>query len=166
MTDEPRVWIRKRKCAGGKFTYHLRWIDPAGGGWRSRRIGTDSKRAMCEKVKLEADLAAGSHRDIRKVTWDAFRAEYVEGLAGKRHRVEADRALRDFADAFPMTPKDVTYGILRAYVVKLRDKGLAAATINKIFRYLRSAFHEAIERGYMARHPMPRRQWKWEPEGA
>ena len=40
--NEPKVWIRKRKTAKGA-TYHLRWLSPS--GWKSRKVGTDKKRA-------------------------------------------------------------------------------------------------------------------------
>jgi len=155
MTDEPtRVWIRKRKRESGKVVYDLRWVCPVERKWKSRKVGTDSKRAKYEAAKLEAELAAGVYRDIKKTRWAAFVDEVVAFRSG-RHAEEVRRALKEFADVCdPASPKMVRRAMVRDFVQHCRDKGNAVATVNTKLRCLRLAFREAVSLDYMAKSPM------------
>ena len=77
MSDEIRVWVSPRKCAKG-MSYHLRWLDAATGRWRSHRAGKDRKAAEHEARKLELQLAEGTYRDAKRISWPAFVADHVE----------------------------------------------------------------------------------------
>jgi len=191
MTDEPRVWIRKRKLKSGRTTYHLRWIDPTTGRWRSRgdaadgrKIGGDRKRAEREAALLQDRLDRGTHRDLQRVTWQEFVDEHVAKLPGADNASEARRVLEEFGKLFGVPPKRVTYAMVESYVQHLKTKGMvqpkskakpagkkakgrkprpnSPATINKKLRYLRAAFNRAIMRGYIARNPMD--GWQWDRE--
>lgn len=173
MSDEMRVWIRKRKlkprcrCRGPckcreRCSYDLRWIDPQTGTWKSRHIGRDRKVAERAAAKLEGELAAGSCRDTKRVAWSAFVDEVVGFIKG-RHAEEAVRTLTEFGDMFsPRSPSVVMPNTVRSYVQQLEQKGNAPTTVNKKLRYLRLAFRVAVENGYIAECPVRKTHWRKE----
>ena len=112
---------------------------------------------------LEARLSEGTYREVRQATWEDFAAAHVASIAGDSNRSIAKNTLREFGQLYNVQPRQVTHVMLKAYVASLRKRGNSAATINKKFRYLRSAFNEGVEDGYLAKNPMGKR-WKWEPE--
>ena len=160
MNDEPKVWLRKRPCKGGKVVYHLRWIDTAAHCWKSRKSGTDLKRAQREAAQLEKQLAEGTYAEVRATTWQAFTDEHVGTLAGKSNRDDCRYTLETFGEAFKVPPRGVTFGMVETFVQQLKAKGNAPATCNKRLRHLRHAFRMAVRRGYAAR--VPTDGWKWE----
>lgn len=168
---QPKVWITVRKLDGGKRSYSLRWICPVTRKYKMRSIGTDKRIARAEAEELRKSIRERSYRVIQQTTWAAFQDEVVNGIAGGNHKAKTRRAMARFGTLFPVAPADVTYAMVRDFATKLRtqhegDSGLrklSPATINGIFRYLRLAFNEGVELGYLKTHPMPRR-WKWEPE--
>ena len=173
MNDDIRVWIRKRKlkkkcrCRGPscrcreKNTYHLRWLDSATGGWRSKKIGTDRKVAEREAAILEHQLQEGTFREQRRVTWEAFVAEHVANLDRTPATVsDVKRTLEAFGEICkPAGPHAVTYRMIEYYVDHLKGRGNSVATRNKRLRYLRAAFNRAIKRGYLSKNPMS--GWEW-----
>ncbi len=162
MTDEPKVWIRARKLKSGKQSYHLRWIDPHAGKWRSRKVGTDKKRADREAATLEGELRAGTHVDIQAIAWVDFVAKHISKIAGKCDAGEAKRTLDEFGEMCkPASPRRVSFGMIESYVetLKAKKRPNTVATINKKLRYLRGAFNKAIKRGYLAKSPMD--GWTW-----
>lgn len=165
MSDEAKVWIRTRSRKGGKPTYHLRWIDPTANKWKSRKSGTDRKRAERDAAKLEEELNAGTYTDLRRVKWPEFIAEHVERLAGKRNRTEAERTLTEFGnETGNPEPRRVTFAMVESYAEKMKAKGNTVATVNKKLRYLRAAFNKAVRREYLARSPMLNWQWTREDD--
>ncbi len=162
MSTETRVWLSSRKCANGRRSYHLRWIE-RGVGWRSKCIGTDKRRAEGERVRMEQELRRGTYSEIRKTTWEAFANEHVARLPGADNRQASRRVLRDFAELFDyVSPKQVTYAMVEKYVSILRDRGNMVATRNSKLKFLRAAFNAAVRRGYLARNPMA--ELRLEPE--
>ena len=154
MDGGARVWIRKRDTKA-RPTYHLRWLDPATGKWRSRRVGTDRKRAEREAAVLEGELDAGTFREIAPVTLSEFTKDHIDKITGTRDAAEADRTLREFATVCHVSSlRRINYTTVEDYVAQLRTKGNATATINKKLRYLRAAFNKAIKRRYLAKNPM------------
>lgn len=154
MSDQQRVWISRRSNKG-KDSYHLRWLDPVTGKWRSRAAGTDRKQANREAAILEKELAQGTYRDLRKVTWTEFVEEHVQMIQGDRDRAEAKRTLEEFGRRFNVPLRAVRYGMIESYVEWLKaEKKNKIATINKKLRYLRAAFNKAVKRGYLAESPM------------
>ena len=150
MNDETRVWVirrpRKKKTA-----YDLRWIDPSGGGWRSKCVGTDERQARSEAARLEVQLLDGTYRDIRRIPWADFVREHVATKSGKSNRAETKAALTEFGMMLkPRAPMDVRLGMVESFVGRLRDKGNAPATIEKKCTYIRHALKMAVRRGYAA----------------
>jgi integrase len=144
-------------------TYHLRWIDPVAGKWRSRKVGSDRKRALAEQAKLEGALKEGTHTNLRRITWAAFVAEHAGKLAGERNAVEADRTLTEFGKMLGIaSPRQATFGAVESYVDQLRANGNRTATVNKKLRYLRGAFNKAVRRQCLAKNPMD--GWAWQRE--
>jgi integrase len=152
--SEVRVWIRKRTCRKGKDSYHARWIDPDGGGWKSKYLDTDLKRATLAAAKLQDELEAGTFKDVRTITWADFLEEHLRLIPGQRHREEAQRILTAFGEERPVKLKDITFGLVERYEESLRADGLSEATVAKCLRYLRAALHKAVRRGYLAKNPM------------
>ncbi len=115
MVNEPKVWIRKRKTKRGT-SYHLRWICPTQHKWRSKCVGSDSRFAQRELVKMEQELRSGAYRDIQAIPWDDFIAEVVGFLHGS-HAEECRRTLLEFGQFSNVRhPKDVQHANIRAYV--------------------------------------------------
>ena len=174
MNDNIQVWIRKRKlkkkcrCRGPcrckeKHTYHLRWLDPATGGWRSKKIGTDRKVAEREAAVLEGQLQGGTFQDVRRIAWPDFIAEHVRLIQGSVHAQETERVLIDFGNVCNVTePRHVRFTAIESYVQHLRGRGNAVASVNKALRYLRLSLNKAVQRGYVAKNPMS--GWVWEKE--
>ncbi len=168
----PKAWVTKRKTKG-KTSYILRWRCPTEKRWRCRKVGSDHKRALGEAAKLEEQLAEGLYRPDRKITWDAFVEDHVAKLRsrGKANAAEASQALTEFGKLMsPRSPRDVSYPMVEAYVVKLKRGRTetvggkevehapnAPATINKKLTYLKGAITKAIRRGFFAAvNPIPR----------
>ncbi len=164
---ETKVWIRKRSCkprhGRAVTTYHLRWVCPQERTWKSRKVGTDSKRAQAELVKLEAELEAGTCRSERSITWANFAAEHVRRVPGAAHRDDHERTLRFFSEAGdPQTPRHVSFCDVERFVDWLRERKNATATVNKRLDYLNNALTMAVKRGYVTVNPMA--DWTWERE--
>ena len=151
--DEFRVWVRARKCRK-RTTYHVRWVDPVGHCWRSRKIGSDRKIAERARVKLEMELADGTHRDVRRISWAEFVDDHVGKIAGKHHAVNIRQILIEFGAMLqPPGPHAVTFPMLESFVVKLREKGNANITINSKIKLVRSAIKSAVRRSFAAKVP-------------
>ena len=162
MIDESKVWISYRKLTSGKMSYHLRWIDFSNGKWRSRKVGTDHKRAEREAALLEDKLARGTYHDVRQISWHEFVSDDVAKVKGPANRAKTKRALEQFSELCrPVSPGRVTFSMLEAFVIKLGQRcdtageliGVEPATINFYLRYLRAALNRAIKRGYAASNP-------------
>ena len=166
---ETKVWIRKRQCKPRRgravTSYHLRWICPQERCWKSRRVGTDSKRAIAMAAKLEDELADGTYVNIKRITWAAFVADHATKLRarGERNAIESECALVEFGDLMkPATPMDVTYTMAERYIAKLKAKKRPnqPSTVNKKRTYIKGAMTKAIRRGYVAKNPIVRDLWE------
>lgn len=163
--SDPKVWISSR-MSGRKRRYSLRWIDTSLGKWQSIPVGTDYKRAQCERVALEKKMADGTFRALKRTEWDAFAAEIVGYLSGL-HADEAFSVLTEFGGMMKVvSPNKVRHSTIRNYVQQLRARGNAVATINKKCRYLRLAFREAVRSDYCKVNPMDGWIWLMEPRHA
>lgn len=164
MNDEPKVWIRARKCKDGTVTYHLRWIDEAEHCWKSRKAGTDRTHADREAGILQDQLRKGTYQEIKRVSWSEFTGAFVASLPGERHRAMCQQTLDEFGELMHVSPRQVTTTTVKAYIAKLKaQKTLSPATINKRVRYLRMAFICAVDEGYITKSPIGRK-WRWEAE--
>ncbi len=162
METEAKVYISRRQRGSGKPSYHLRWIDPATRKWKSRKIGTDGKRAEREAALLTRELDRGTFSDLRRISWQEFADEHIASLPGKRHAVEAKIALDEFGKLFGCDPRRVTFSMIESYVRSLEAKGNKLSTRNKKLRYLTTAFGRGIKRGCLAKNPMS--GWRWVKE--
>ncbi len=164
MSDGIRVWIRKRK-GKKKTSYHLRWITDTG-KWRNKRIGTDLKLAEREAVRLEDELRAGTHVDLKDVNWPTFIDE-VSALMEGKHRAQCRATLREFGQAVSIhSPRTVRQSAIKTYVEFLRSKGRengqlanGVTTINTKLTYLRLSFNTGIRLEYLAKNPLA--GWNW-----
>ena len=129
MSAEVKVWLSSRKCKG-KTTYHVRWIDTVRGKWRSRAVGTDSKRAERERVRMEDKLRQGTYKEIRPVAWAVFVEEHCRKIPGKSNREGTQHTLNEFGEMFGLAPKAVTFGVIEEYVARLREH-IMLSTINQ-----------------------------------
>ena len=155
MHDEPRVWIRKRKLKGGRTSYHLRWLDTGTQKWRSRRIGTDCKRAEREAAGLEKELAEGTFSDLRRISWADFAQEHASTFPGKDWAYKVRFVLAEFGEVCgPTTPASVRYAMAETYQAFLRTKGNSVRTRNEKQKLVRGALDRAIRRGYLIRNPL------------
>ncbi len=164
---ETRVWIRKRRCqprhGRAVTTYHLRWQCPTERRWKSRKVGTDGKRAQAQAAKLEGELSDGSYTSVKRITWSAFVDDHVAKLRarGKRNGDSANCALVQFGKMFnPSRPSSVTYSMIEAFVTRMEEDEAAPATVNQKLTYLQGAFMKAIKRGYAAKNPVDRALFK------
>ncbi|MCH8881231.1 MAG: site-specific integrase [Planctomycetes bacterium] len=169
MSVEFRVWIRARKCRK-RTTFHVRWVDPVRRCWRSRKIGTDRKLAERERVKLEMELADGSHVDLKNINWPTF-VDEVTALMDGTHRAQCRHILDEFGSVVRATsPRTVRQSTIKTYVEHLRTLGHDAeqegqrknctATINKKLRHLRAVFNTGIRLEYLAKNPLD--GWNWQ----
>lgn len=158
---DPRVWIRKRKLTNGKTTYDLRWLCIETGGWKSRKIGTDKRRAIREAATLEQSLYDGTYRPERTMTWERFTQEHVERLDRRPSTVQdVKRTLEWFGTVCGLeSPRGVSYGHVERFVLHLKGKGNGTATVNKRLRYVKAALNRAMKRGYVKRNVMA--DWEW-----
>lgn len=161
MDGNERVWIRARKCKA-KTSYHLRWI--AGGHWHSKAVGTDRKRAEREAAVLEQELGMGTYTELHRVSWNTFVREVVSVLNGN-HAANVGVTLKRFGEMFGLSsPSKATHTMIRAFVMEMRERGLAIATENRVLRELRLAFNAGIRIGYMAKNPIDGWVWRKAPK--
>ena len=156
MNEQCKVWLTSYPLKrSGKRRYMLRWIDPVEGKWKSTTVGTDGSAAEVERRVLAERLEAGTHVNVRRITWAVFVDDHCGKIKGKSNATEARRTLDEFGGMFrPASPRHVTYSMIEAYVAKLHEKGNAVSTVNKKLRYLRAAINRAIRRGYAVQNPM------------
>lgn len=171
--SETKVWISARNCKRKK-SYHLRWIDPASLKWKSRRAGTDRKRAEREAALLEQELTNGTHRGIINISWEEF-TETICGFLTGRHAEGVKSTLEEFGDTMGvLRPRNVKPAIIRGYIQHLESRGNdmdannskrrsnRPATINRKLRNLRLAFRSGIELEYVALCPVMKLHWRKE----
>jgi len=162
MNDDARVWVAGRRRKGGKASYSIRWV-AVDGKVKSEHVGMDRKRAEGMAAERRVELSRGLHHDLKPTSWKAFVDEHVATKPGARNRTEARRALEEFgAMQSPAGPAGVRFGMIEAYVQRLRDGGNTQATVNKKLRYLRHALRRAVRRGYAVKCEMD--GWGWVSE--
>jgi integrase len=168
MSDEIRVWVRRRKLSSrgkeDRFTYHARWICPIEKCWKSRKLGTDQKRAEVEALKLEEEILLGSYRAVKRVSWSDFVAEHMASLdCAESTKADVKWTLDEFGKVCgPPGPQAVTFRMVEAFVASLKKRGNKLATRHKRLRYLQGVFNKAVKRDYLARNPMDK--WEWARE--
>jgi len=152
----PEVWITARKGKRG-VTYHLRWLDPTTGRWRSESCGKSKRRAEASAARKRQDLAAGINGDMIRVAWPVF-CDRV--LAAKAISVRAStlaeirRTLDMFTEVIqPVAPDRVQHADVQAFLEARKAKGNSSDTLDKHRRNLRNAFNEGIRLRLLRENP-------------
>lgn len=153
MNDDPRVYVESRLRKDKSKSYRIKWFDPSTGK-RGTMTVRDQKRAEYERARLIKDLTDGTHKDVRRISWNEFVADDVSKIKGKENRAKTKRALERFGELCnPVSPRRVTFVMLETFVAELQDCRLKPATINLDLRCLRAGLNRAVKRGYLAEHP-------------
>ncbi|MBN1491209.1 MAG: tyrosine-type recombinase/integrase [Phycisphaerae bacterium] len=154
MSDRAKVYVTDRVNAAGKTIYSVRWWSPEANRWRSKTIGTNEKRANHEAALIEKGIEAGTHCDLRSITWAAFTKEHLARLASDANRTQSRIVLEELgAETGGIEPKRITFGMVESYLHSCKARGNAASTVGKKAKILKAAFNAAIRRGYLARNP-------------
>lgn len=155
MTTETKVYVLEGERKG---TYRLRWTDPRSGKWRQKTVRAKS-RAVAEKLagKLAAQVDDGRLIRTRRVVWTEFKQRYLEqhvatlaegtqgGVRTTLGYVERLLGIRSL--------EDLDAEKISGFLAKLREKGLAPATVNGHARNLRAALRWAVDMELLARCP-------------
>ena len=115
--------------------------------------GTDDER-KAERIlrKKIGEVAAGVHRDTRRVTYESMRESFIADYATNRRK-----SLRFDGEGFPRMDKvirldeyfsgwrasDIDTDSIRKFIALEQEKGRAAGTINRSLSALRRMFHLA-----------------------
>lgn len=149
----------KRKDRSTKW--QVRWRHPDDASIRVEKvIPGDKRRATKYLNKLESDALDGGYMDPRRAdrpfrevieawrdSWpDRYAASTQERYAQSlRARIEPEFASR--------RTSQITYEVVRRWVSKMRDEGMAPATVKKHYTVLSAAMTEAIRMGVVRIHP-------------
>lgn len=151
-----------RKRANGSWEARLVYVDEATGAVKRRsfygRTGADARKQM---QAARARLATGAPVVDATTTVAAWCRQWLEtNVAASSRRATTrelyERLLRVHIEPPPfgqlsldrVRPTDV-----EALILRLRSKGLAASTVQKIFSVLRLALDGAVRDGVIARNP-------------
>lgn len=157
-----RVWITH---FADREALQLQWCDPASGRKRTRSARTaDLVQAEAARVDLEADLNAGRHHDVARLSWSAFRERFeFEHVATLR-----PNSRLGYRDSFrlveevmrPASLRGITAGVVSAFAAALRThrtrgpgEGLCAQTIRVHLIHLRTALLWAKRQGLLSEVP-------------
>jgi integrase len=154
------VWIVTRSGKRGK-SYRLRWIDPRTGRWASEACGRDLAYARLRRDEVKRELRDGLAGKLPAVT--------VGELAGRLDTLMAGRSastIKKTQDSLRLLERlcgsrvigAVDRGFIMAFRSKRLEGGVAAATVNKDLREIRSALSYAVDAGLLRANPLLR--WK------
>jgi integrase len=148
--SEPRVKVWVTRFAD-REALQLQWVDPVTGRKKTRSAGTSCPTiAEQKRGDLEADLNAGRHQDVSRLSWAAFRErferEYVAALRpNTRHGYKDTFRVWELL-ARPVALRGVTEATvsgfaaaLRSYRAKGKGDGLAVSTIHLHLQHLHTA---------------------------
>jgi integrase len=143
-----KVWVTR---FADREALQLQWVDPVTGRKKTRSAGTNCPTIAEEKRgDLEADLNAGRHQDVSRLSWLAFRerfeAEYVAALRpNTRHGYRDTFRVWELL-ARPAALRGITEATisgfaaaLRSYRTKGKGDGLATSTIHLHLEHLHTA---------------------------
>ncbi len=136
----------------------LRYVDPMTGKQRTKSAGTRTKKEAVKAAgKWEDDLRNGRYHAGSKMTWDDFRDRYTEevlaGLAAMTERKVAGVFNSVEKILSPARLRDLTGQRLSYFQSKLRENGLAEATIKTVLGHLAAALSWAVKVGILSTAP-------------
>lgn len=160
-----KVYVMLR---AGRTNWECQWSDPVTGRLKTQSTHSPRKRDA-ERVAgaLEAEINAGQHEAIAKVTWQVSADRYEDEVLSSRAvktlvKFRATRnAVQQIVD--PKFLRAMTTSQISTFQAGLRLKGLAEATIKSHLSALRSFLNWAFRMGMLPKVPhfsMPKRTGK------
>lgn len=167
-SNNPSVWIEKRRTKGGEFKYRVR-AEADGrslpsGPWMPRRTWAEE-----EKAKLLAKLWAGEREDAtrrRQTTWDSFRADYERRRKAKvpetwarfdKYALNSFGALGKASGRFLQAIDKQLVDDWVVALISMKDaageRAYANTTIAMWFRSLTTALNDALAAGLIKKNP-------------
>ena len=163
MSDEIKVSVASY---GAGRCLMMTYKDPTTGRKVAKTTGTtDRREAERAAAVWEDELNSGRYQAPSKLTWREFRERYEsEKLSAMPKSSQA--AYRTTLDHLERTVNPdrlckVTAPVVSRFLMKLRGRGLADATIAKTARQLKAALRWGERQGMLAKAPaieMPKRQ--------
>jgi len=136
----------------------LRYIDPTTGKQKTKSAKTaDEVKAIGAAAVWEDELKSGRYVAPSKLTWAEFRKQYEsEKLATMPDGTKvAYRTALDHVERItnPDRVCKLTASVLSRFLAKLREEGLADATVAKIARHVKATLRWAERQGLISKAP-------------
>ena len=150
------AWIVKREDQPSPFQARFR---PPGGRTVSKSFKLE-REAKTWLSQRRAEFEAGDYVDPKAGggTFEAYASGWLDRRSVKPSSGNRDESylnsliLPTFGDR---TLNAITADEIEAWIVGLRDRGKASATVRKAKNILGAIFTDALDRGKLARNPMP-----------
>ena len=151
-----------RKRANGSWDARLVYVDEVSGAVKRRsfygRTGADARKQM---QAARARLATGAPVVDAKITVDAWCRRWLQTTVAASSRRATTRELYEKLSRLHIEPPPfgrltldrVRPSDIDALILRLRAKGLAESTVQRIFIVLRLALDGAVRDGVIARNP-------------
>ncbi|HEX4488093.1 MAG TPA: tyrosine-type recombinase/integrase [Terriglobales bacterium] len=159
--EEVKVYVIDR----GRTSFYLRYIDPTTGRPVEKSAAT-SKHSSAVKAagKWEADLNEGRYQKPSHMSWEAFK-EFYSTNAMPALAMSSQATYEATFNVFericnPQKLSDVTTAKITGFVTRLRENGLAEATVARHLRQLKAITRWANREGVINDVPkftMPKR---------
>lgn len=155
MADRMNVWIQRFY---DRPILMLQWIDPETGKRRSKSSGTtDEKVAEKKRLIHEHELNSGRYEDRSRMSWERFKELYQSeklAMTGEKNQEKAVSAFAKLEEKIAIkSVGQITERTISTFAKKLREEGLAAATIAAYLRYLKAALRWAEQQKIITRAP-------------
>jgi integrase len=151
-----------RKRANGSWEARLVYVDEASGAVKRRSFyGRTSADARKQMQAARARLATGAPVTDAKITVEAWCRQWLATTVAASSRRATTKELYEKLSRLHIEPSPfgrltldrVRPSDIDALVLRLRDKGLAESTVQRIFVVLRLALDGAVRDGVIARNP-------------
>lgn len=148
-----RGFIRKRASI-----YYAYWRDPQG-RQRSKAISPRKKDAEAFLDTVQADVHAGTYREIEDVTFEAFAARWLDEYAAISVKPSTlatyrSRVLGPFSRAFAGRKlSEIGTGDVQRYLAQQSAGGQSPATLRAHLVLLRGMLKQAVQWGHLASNP-------------
>jgi len=153
MADRINVWIQR---FSDRPILMLQWIDPDTGKRRSKSSKTTDEDAA-EKKRLihEHELNSGRYEDRSRMSWERFKELYQSeklAMTGEKNQDKAVSAFAKFGEKITIKSiGQISERTISTFAKKLREDGLAAATIAAYLRYIKAALRWAEQQKIIVR---------------
>jgi integrase len=162
MKDRPLTRTKHAGIYSRGGTYVVRFRDAAG---RShKRSAPTIKAALALQAELRTDVRRGEYRPESAVTFAAYAEGWVETYEGRTanglneqgrdyNRRVIEQAVKFFGKRKLV---DIDPPLCRQYVAKLRERGLAAGSVQRYTAVVRALFGTAYDDGLLRENPWGR----------